>query len=92
MMAFVSSDDLNCGEDWDPASECESGSEFSVIGDICVLFDSEYSSPSFTVDVRPSMSEKKPLESISLAKERTIELEDIMDDGILLDMLAMPMS
>ena len=30
-----------------------------------------------------SRSEKKPLESISAANERAMELDEIMDDGIL---------
>lgn len=34
-----------------------------------------------------SVSEKNPLESISAAKESAMELEEIMEEGMLADML-----
>ena len=72
-----------------PCDPEESGSEFSVMGDIWCLLGISASTP----DIRPvSRSEKKPLESISAAKESAMELEEIMEEGMLADMLDMPVS
>ena len=59
------------------------------MGDIwwCLL---ERSSVAETLPV--SRSEKNPLESISAAKESAMELDEIMDDGMLADMLYIPVS
>ena len=58
------------------------------MGDIWCLLGS-----SSTPELRPvSRSEKKPLESISAANESAMELEEIMEEGMLADMLEMPVS
>ena len=74
---------------WEPPEPEESGSEFSVMGEIwwCLL---ERSSAAETLPV--SMSEKKPLESISAANESAMEFDEIIDDGMLADMLYIPVS
>ena len=73
----------------DPVSDWEPGSEFSVMGEMAaVMLVWLKTSWSEVLDLLPpSVSEKNPLESISVLRSSDMAMEEMMEDGILPDML-----